>query len=81
MLCLAGSTEAELRLDEAIMEELERGDGNAKQIGDRLSRRVYEGLERLVRDGRVEKSGWSGKGNEKRYSLPRSSTPVITGRL
>ncbi len=65
-------TEAQLKLDEAIIEELERGgDGNAKQIRERLSRRVYDALERLVIDQKVVKTGWHGKGHEKMYSLPK----------
>jgi hypothetical protein len=40
VLCSAESMEAELKLDEAVIEELERGDGNAKQIAERLSKRV-----------------------------------------
>jgi hypothetical protein len=61
-----------LKLDDAILEELERsGDGTAKQISERLSLRIYEALQRLVRDQRVVKEGFPGKGNEKRYGLPK----------
>jgi hypothetical protein len=62
-----------LKLDEAILEELERGVGTVKQISVRLSRRVYDALERLARDQRVVKEGWPGKGNEKIYSLPKDT--------
>jgi hypothetical protein len=62
-----------MKIDEAILEELERGAGTVKQIIDRLSdrSRVYEALERLVAAKRVEKDGHPGKGNEKTYRLPR----------
>jgi hypothetical protein len=73
--------EAELKLDEAVIEELERGDGNAKQIAERLSKRVYAALERLVREERVVKRGWEGRGNEKWYSLPKASSPIFNRRL
>jgi hypothetical protein len=74
MVCYAPSMEAELKLDEAILEELERGGaGNSKQIGKRLSIRVYEALQRLVRDEKVVKSGWPGRGNEKMYGLPETT--------
>ena len=59
-----------MKLHEAILEELERGEGTVKQISARLSRRVYDALESLSRDQRVVKQGWPGKGNEKIYSLP-----------
>jgi hypothetical protein len=62
-----------LKLYEAILEELERGDGTVKQISARLSRRVYDALERLARDQRVVKEGWPGMGNEKIYSLPKDT--------
>jgi hypothetical protein len=58
------------RLDDAILEELERGGaGTVKDISDRLSRRVYEALERLVSADKVTKDGFPGKGNEKTYGL------------
>jgi hypothetical protein len=56
-----------------LLEELERGDGTVKQISARLSRRVYDALERLARDQSVVKEGWPGKGNEKIYSLPKDT--------
>jgi hypothetical protein len=62
-----------LKLYEAILEELERGDGTVKQISARLSRRVYDALERLARDQKVVKESWPGKGNEKIYSLPKDT--------
>ena len=65
-------TEAELKLDEAIIEELERGAmAMRSESGSAFSRRVYDALERLVIDQKVVKTGWHGKGNEKIYSLPK----------
>ena len=58
-----------MKLDEAILEELERGKGTAKEIGERLSARVQHALEKLVREKKVTKTGYEGKGNIKYYDL------------
>ncbi len=60
-----------MRLDDAILEELERGDGTVKEIGLRLVARVQHALDRLVAGGKVTKEGFPGKGNEKTYGLPK----------
>jgi hypothetical protein len=72
----SGKQGVKVRLDDAVLEELERaGPGNVKQIGERLSGRVYEALERLVLADKVSKEGFLGKGHEKTYSL-RQPDPI-----
>ena len=60
-----------MKLDDAILKELTRaGEGTVKQIGERLSGRVYEALQRLIKAKHVAvKHGYPGKGNEKIYDL------------
>jgi hypothetical protein len=60
-----------VKLDEAILEELERGEGTVKDISERLSKRLQHALERLCDADRVVRSGYEGKGNLKVYSLPQ----------
>jgi hypothetical protein len=62
--------EGNMKLDDAILEELERGKGTVKQIGERLAARVQDALYRLIESEKVVPSGYPGKGNEKSYSLP-----------
>jgi hypothetical protein len=69
-----------MKLDDAILEELEHGSGTVKGISERLSDRVYNALERLVKADKVKKEGYQGKGNEKIYNLSKA-TPLITRRL
>jgi hypothetical protein len=75
------------KLDDAILEELyERGNGTVKDIGERLSNRVYAALKRLVEAGKVDEHGYPGKGNEKTYSLRSAkvgefSASASTGKL
>lgn len=65
-----------MKLDGAILEELERGGpGTVKEIGERLSRRVYSALERLANAEIVIKGGIEGKGNEKLYRLREHVIP------
>lgn len=59
-----------MKLDEAVLEELGRGSGTSGDIAERLSKHVYEALQRLVKAQRVVKEGDPGKGKEKLYSLP-----------
>jgi hypothetical protein len=61
-----------MKLDDAVLEELTRaGEGTVKQISERLSGRVYEAVQRLIKSNHVVvKHGYPGKGNEKVYSLP-----------
>ncbi len=68
---LSGKQEGGMKLDDAILEELERGRGTVREISERLSKRVYDALERLADQEKVAKKGHPGKGNEKVYSLPK----------
>lgn len=68
-----------MRLDEAVLEELERGGGTVKEIGERLSGRIQHALDRLVGAKKVIKDGYPGKGNQKAYSLPQE--PPINRRF
>jgi hypothetical protein len=58
-----------MKIDKAVLEELGRGKGTVKDIGERLAARVHDALERLVKAKRVGKAGFPGKGNLKTYSL------------
>jgi N-acetylglucosamine kinase-like BadF-type ATPase len=60
--------EAEMKLDDAVLEELERGEGTAIQIIERLSGRVRHALERLEKGEKVVRNYRSG---ELIFSLPQ----------
>ena len=59
-----------VKIDDVILEELRRGGGTAKDIGERLAAGVQRALDRLVKADKVRKAGFPGKGNLKTYSLP-----------
>lgn len=59
-----------MKLDDAVLEELERGEGTVKDISERLAARLQHALDRLVKTRKIVKDGFPGKGNEKIYSLP-----------
>jgi hypothetical protein len=59
-----------MKIDEAVLEELYRGEGTVTEIAERLAGRVRDALERLVKAKRVIKDGFCGKGNIKTYSVP-----------
>jgi hypothetical protein len=53
-----------MKLDEAIIEQLGLdGESTVKEISEGLSRRIQGALDRLVKDGKVIKSGHKGQGN------------------
>jgi hypothetical protein len=76
---LGAKQEVGVKLDDAILEEIaRRGPGTATEIGQRLSKRVYDGLQRLLEAGEVQKS------KDDRYGLKGTwpaRSPVITRRL
>jgi hypothetical protein len=73
---------AAVKLDEAILEELEiGGEGTAKEIRERLSAHVQHALERLVCDKKVIKTGYKGQGNIKYYDLPSPPPAHIERRI
>ena len=59
-----------VKLDDVVLDELGRGSGTVNEIAERISKRLYVALDRLVKAKKVIKSGFPGKGNEKVYSLP-----------
>jgi hypothetical protein len=63
-----------IKLDDAILEELERGGGTIESIGLRLSRRVSEALERMAAAGLVSREG---EGNRKTYRVPNPTRGQI----
>lgn len=60
-----------MRLDEAILEELERGRGTVSDIEDGLSKQIRPAFERLLSSGKIIKAGFPSNATEKTYSLPR----------
>ncbi len=71
-----------MTLEEALLKALEHGEGNPRQITERLEARVRDTLNRLADDGKIDRRGYDGRGNEKRYSLrPEPPLPTITRRI
>jgi hypothetical protein len=66
-----------MTLDDAVLNALEQGSGNAKDITGRLVEQVRKALNGLAADRRIAKWGASGRGIEKTYSL----NPAIQGKL
>ncbi len=58
-----------MTLDDAIMKALEDGPGNPRQIAERLAAYVRKALNGLADDGKIDRKGYPGRGNEKIYSL------------
>ncbi len=75
---LSAKRGAILKLDDAILEVLERGEGTVRDISKRLSKRIQHALDRLCDAGLVAKKGFEGKGNIKVYSLPK---PPVDRRI
>jgi hypothetical protein len=68
-------------LDEAVLEVVElHGPLNEKGITNQPSKGVYKALQRLVEAKKIVKVGYQGKGNEKKYQMPKTK-PTITRRL
>ncbi len=71
-----------MKLDDAIIEQLElSGESTVKEIGERLSARIQSALDRLVKAGKVAKSGHNGQGNIKYYDLPPPPPAHIERRI
>jgi hypothetical protein len=66
-------------LDDALMKALEQGPGNPREITERLVGNVRQVLNTLADDGKIDKKGYPGQGNEKIYSL--KPLPKIERRL
>ncbi len=58
-----------MRLDDAILEELERGEGTVAHIIERISGRVRHALDRLEKSKQVVRENLGGKNNELVYKL------------
>ncbi|MFZ2106131.1 MAG: hypothetical protein WAV18_12255 [Roseiarcus sp.] len=71
-----------MTLEDALLRVLEHGEDNPREIAERLEGRVREALNRLADDGKINRRGYDGRGNEKRYSLkPEPPLPTITRRI
>jgi hypothetical protein len=60
-----------MRLDDAVLEELERGPGTLHEVVVRLSKNVRGSLERLRAEGRVNREELGASHCEFTYSLPK----------
>lgn len=67
-----------MTLEEVVLKALERGEGNPRQITERLVDRVRTTLNRLADDGKIKRYGHEGQGNEKTYRLSARPRPIVT---
>jgi hypothetical protein len=58
-----------MTLADAVMEALKQGEGNPRQITERLVDRVRKVLNGLADGETIVRKGYEGQGNEKVYSL------------
>lgn len=70
-----------MTLEDAVLQALEQGEGNPRQITERLEGRVRDTLNRLADEGKIAKRGYDGRGIEKRYSLSEPPIVHITRRI
>lgn len=68
-----------MTLNDALMKALEHGPGNPRQITERLVDDVRKALNGLAEDGKINRKGHQGRGNEKIYSL--KPLPKIERRI
>ena len=68
----------------AVLTALEWGEGNPREITERMQSRVRRALNRLADDGHIKRYGADGQGIEKIFSLsgrPHPSHPLWARRL
>jgi hypothetical protein len=70
--------EADVRLDEAILEELERGRGTVSDIEDGLSKQIRPAFERLLSSGKIIKAGFPAT-QPKRHTAYRANHSIVGG--
>ena len=58
-----------MTLDDAVMKVLEYGPGNPREVAEHLTPYVRKALNGLAESGKIDRSGYPGRGNEKIYSL------------
>ncbi len=58
-----------MTLDRVIMTVLAQGPGNPREIAERLTDYVRKALNDLADNGKINREGYQGRGNEKIYSL------------